>query len=489
MDLIEEEEKPQGPQYKDVWRLYILAGFTAMGWAIMGYNFAIYNSTVNYLVIAMAWSPEEVPFRQGLGFSIIPAGALVMLAITLWKFSRSSRRALLLVADGFTILGSILTTLPIFWVFILGRFLLGCGLGINGPIVPVFLRETAPPAISGKIGSASGIASQGGKLLGFILAFGLPLPPVDNGFWKVIYAAPIVLSLLRVLCLTIYYKYDTPKYYVLHRKDEDAKIVLAKIYLEEEAEQTFQKIQAEGKNERKMHFGALFEKYRTQLIIATMLAALMHLTGQQTLTAYSTAILTGTPVNDSSDTTHLRRIIHLNLITGIIRVFGSIFAGNFLDKLGRKVLLLIGTACTATGLIVLAAALQNDLRLLGELMVLLLSAGGSIGFGLVNPVYNSEVLPAEGNNLMLVVENVMNLSVNFAFPILVSWPSFGVSGALYTMGAIAVLGIIGIQYKVIETKGLSMYEIYNVFLEYNQRKNGGIESDDEERSSMLSQKA
>lgn len=294
--------------YKDVWRLYILASFTAMGWAIMGYNFAVYNPTVNYISRAMDWPPEDAAFRQGLGYSVIPAGALVTLIITLWKFTKSSRRALLFIADGFSIVGAFLTTFAVFEVFIIGRFLLGCALGINGPIVPIFLRETAPPAISGKMGSASGIASQGGKLLGFALAFGLPLPPVANEYWRVMYFIPAVLSLFRVCCLMFFYRHDTPKYYVLHGKEDEARVVLNKIYVEEETEETIEKIKHERENERTMSFGNLFERYKNQLIITTMLTALMHLTGQQTLTAYSTAILTGSAVNDTSDTSKLREI-------------------------------------------------------------------------------------------------------------------------------------------------------------------------------------
>lgn len=175
----------------------------------------------------------------------------------------------------------------------------------------------------------------------------------------------------------------------------------------------------------------------------------------------------------------------MNLLMGIIRLLGSICSGHFLDKVGRKVLLMIGTTCTAIGLLALAISLQLDWTISAEAMVLLLSAGGSIGFGLINPVYFAEVLPAKGNNLMLIFDNIVNLTVNFAFPILASHPKLGVSGPLYGMGVIAVIGLIGIQFKVVETKGLTMYEIYEKFVTMRKQERLEEKMDEEERKPML----
>lgn len=403
-----------------------------------------------------------------------------MILIILWRFSEYSRRKLLILADIFTILGSFLTTIELFSVFLLGRLVLGLAVGINGPIAPIYIREMSPKEISGKMGSCSGIGSSFGKLLGFALAFGLPLPiSEDSDFCRFMYCVPGLLSVVRLTWLTLFFTHDPPKYYVLRDKEAEARNVLRKIFREEHINEVLFGIRHEKLNEKKITSHLLMKRYPIQLQVCTMLAALMQLTGIHTLTAYSTAILTGSLVEEDLNPEQIREIDLVNLGMGIVRVFSSSIAGFFLDKHGRKSMLLTGTIIQAASLILLGIAVQINLKNLAEAMILVFSFGVAMGFGLINPIYYSEVLPSKGCGMMLIIDNLMNLLLNFSFPLLASIGNFGFPGSIYLMSGFAVAGVFGIMKKVVETKELSMYEIYSLF---DEKRRKGSSSGSSENS-------
>ena len=472
--------------YKNLGPLYTLSIFTALGSASLGYCYSVYNPTLNHISRAMHWPKSQVAFREALGFAMIPGGALLVLCINLHRFSKVSRRTMLLLADIFMIIGAILTTIAVFWVFILGRLLLGIGCGLNGPMMPVYIRENAPATISGKMGSSIGIASSIGKCLGFILAFGLPVPPRgSNPYWRLMYAIPILLSLLRIGYLMIYHRYDTPKYYLLNEREDEAKKVLNNTFNEESVEEVVTDIKQQRRNEREISLKSIWTLYNSQVKISIMIAVLMQATGIHTLTAYSTAILTGSLVNDDLNPKQIREVNYVNLVMGIVRIVSAGYGGYMLDRIGRKTLLVVGCAIQAVSLIIMAIAIQLKYILLAESMVVTFSIGVAGGFGLVSFVYYSEVLPATGCSLMLIIDNMMNLLLNFSFPLMASIPGFGFAGALYVMAGFSLLGFFGLLKFVVETKGLSMYQIYQVFEKKNKKRDGLEDPTLEEEQQVL----
>jgi len=456
-------------RYNPPGKLYILSAFTALGWVTLGYNYSVYNPTINYISRSMGWPKDEIPLREALGFAMIPIGALISLAIALWRFSETKRRVMLIFADIFTIIGSILVIFDIYTIFLIGRLFLGLGAGINALIAPIYLRELSPKEISGKMGSSCGIGASTGKFLGFLLAFGLPIPPDEkNLYCKFMYLFPILLSVLRILYLTFVFRYETPKYYLLNRMPEEANKIASVIFNDNYKDEAIRGVTEEAIHQKKLTVEVLAIKYPTQMIICMMLAALMQLTGLHTLTAYSTAILTGSLVNEELNKEQMHFVNVINFWMGILRILSASLSGAFLDILGRKGLLIIATAIQGVSLIILAISTHIHLTRLAGAMILLYSFGAALGLGTVNPIYFSELLPVKGCSLTLLVDNLMNLLLNSTFPLLVNIKGFGFSGALYLMSSFNLVGIFLVGKMVVETKGLSLRQIYNKFKELNE---------------------
>lgn len=79
------------------------------------------------------------------------------------------------------------------------------------------MREIAPPEISGRLSSINKICFSIGLVIVFGMGLGLPeTPEVGNTYWIYVTLMPCFISLLRLPFFLCIYKFDTPKYYVLH---------------------------------------------------------------------------------------------------------------------------------------------------------------------------------------------------------------------------------------------------------------------------------
>ena len=65
---------------------------------------------------------------------------------------RIGRKKVILVADVLFVIGSlILAAAPAVWVLLVGRFIVGLGVGVASQIVPLYLSEVAPVEVRGKL--------------------------------------------------------------------------------------------------------------------------------------------------------------------------------------------------------------------------------------------------------------------------------------------------------------------------------------------------
>mmetsp|Transcript_17755 Transcript_17755/g.22373 ORF Transcript_17755/g.22373 Transcript_17755/m.22373 type:complete len:80 (-) Transcript_17755:1175-1414(-) len=63
---------------------------------------------------------------------------------------RYGRKRIIVLSDVFFTLGALIAGLaPTIWCLILGRFVLGLGVGVASQIVPLYLSEVAPKEVRG----------------------------------------------------------------------------------------------------------------------------------------------------------------------------------------------------------------------------------------------------------------------------------------------------------------------------------------------------
>jgi len=66
--------------------------------------------------------------------------------------NKIGRKPVIMIADVFFTVGSfVMGFAPTIWCLVLGRFILGIGIGIASQIVPLYLSEVAPTEVRGQL--------------------------------------------------------------------------------------------------------------------------------------------------------------------------------------------------------------------------------------------------------------------------------------------------------------------------------------------------
>lgn len=136
------------------------------------------------------------------------------------------RKKVILGSNVFFVVGTIIQLAAhTVWTMIVGRFILGWGVGIASLIAPLMLSELAPSKYRGRLIVTNGMFLTGGQLVAYFINWGLT--HVKHG-WRVsvglCLVPPVVQSVL------FFFLPDTPRYYVICGKYDEAKKVIMKMH-------------------------------------------------------------------------------------------------------------------------------------------------------------------------------------------------------------------------------------------------------------------
>jgi MFS family permease len=107
------------------------------------------------------------------------------------------RRRSILFSAGLFIVGAVIMAIsPVFWLFILGRFIVGAAVGSSGMVVSVYLSELSSPYWRGMIVATNELA----VCTGCLLALSLSVVAADAGFhWRALLGLSAVPAAVQLL--------------------------------------------------------------------------------------------------------------------------------------------------------------------------------------------------------------------------------------------------------------------------------------------------
>lgn len=171
-----------------------------------------------------------------------------------------------------------------------GRAVAGLGIGASSMVVPVYISETAPPSIRGRLIGIFEIASQGGGMLGFWINYATDRTiSVNNpAQWTI----PLALQLLPglLLLLGVAWCPESPRYRAKKDDFEGAERILCMIrgldadhsYLQHEMSEIRAQVEERSVNKmsKKAQFMKLFQKgVRNRMAVGLALMFLQSFTG------------------------------------------------------------------------------------------------------------------------------------------------------------------------------------------------------------------
>ncbi|TNV80686.1 hypothetical protein FGO68_gene2087 [Halteria grandinella] len=379
------------------------------------------------------------------------------------------RKATIMWADVLFSLGAIIMGFaPSIAILIVGRFVVGLGVGIGAMVVPFYLGEASPVEIRGKVIACNVLCITSGQFISYLVCIALG----DKWRWMLgIAAAPAILQFIGMFFMP-----ETPVFLYKQGKVEEGDKVLGKLYLAKYAQMKKQEmahevesIKQESKDPFFTRVKQLFGLYGTCILIGGGLQFWQQFCGINTVMYFGPDILQKAGFGSDDKSSLLIQSLPLALTNAL----GTIVAIIYIDKLGRRYILLRLIPFIAATLLFLAVGLginglppDNQLQSSGKWLslvgILTYLIFFSISLGPIPWTVNSEIYPLHlrgvGNSLATTVNWVSNYAVSQVF-LLVTTTALG---QVITFVSIAVccVGTWLFVYRLLpETKGRSIESI------------------------------
>lgn len=441
--------------------ILFIALSAALGGLLFGYDTAVISGAIGNLTNFFHLTPAET----GWAISSALIGCLVGAFISDLLSDKLGRKATMLITALLFILNSIGTAIPFsFTMFVLFRIIGGIGVGIASMVVPMYIAEIAPPKRRGALVGNYQLAIVIGIVVVYFVNYFIALQGDAvwnlNMGWRWMFGSEIIPSLLFLIF--IFFIPESPRWLFQNGETSKAIAVLKKLNTDEEVTQVQSEIQnsiqQEDKNQWKHLVSPMFKK---ALFVGIWLSILQQLTGINAILYYAPEIFKR--LGSSTDVSLLE-----TSILGVVNLIFTLLAIKFVDKMGRKPLLYIGSigmtvALAAVGLFIYFDAIGNWI-----LPFLLLFMGAfSISWGPIVWVLLSEIFPTKIRSLALAISVFIQWVANFIvtqfFPTLVEnqWLKDNFNGAFpfYLFALICLFSLFFVWKKVPETKNKTLEQM------------------------------
>lgn len=400
----------------------------------------------------------------------MPVGAIIGAFSGGIMASKLGRRKTFILAD---IIGMIGCTI---WVFqgnaplLLGRLIGGVAVGINSAIVPLYINEISPMKISGSMGSMTQLMVNAGILISFFIGLNIGetatirAAPEDEWWWRVCFGFPILTTSLRIICLMTCFNFETIPFLVQKGKDDEAKELVKKLYLEQHCEEIFEEYKKKTGNNKNGTFSELFGKrYRSRMVMGILLSFIQQFSGCNAVLFYSNRIFKGEGNNGKIDPYDEKMAKVFTILIGFILLFASWLSGKIIDKFGRKSLLLYGELLCISTLLLLSIFGFLGLTEPSKYVILVYMFSFGISLGPIVWIYLPEILPEKGVSLAALFNWIGCGILGLFFPIVEK--AIKIQGAFLIFLGCCIAGLIYMAIFVKETKGKSAEEIEEMFEE------------------------
>ncbi len=309
------------------------------------------------------------------------------------------RRKSLLFNNVFFLVGGILTAITSLDSILIGRFLLGLGVGVESMVAPVLLAEIASNQTRGAITSLHQLNITLGILISNLIGYGF-VPSVPHG-WKYVQLFVVLPAGLQVLLFWLVP--ESPRWLLRADRRVEACAVLNHLRTSKKGDQVAGAAAVEAELQAlERELGATMNQpnagwketfsYGTAMRIGMLMMFFSAMTGINTVIFYSTTIFALAGVKNAFLGT---------VLVGVLNVVITMVSGYLVDKAGRKVLLTTGTWIMLVSLVLLGAILLPDnvpaiaISIVAVGAMLLYVFGFAIGIGAVQWVVVGEVVPTK----------------------------------------------------------------------------------------------
>ena len=453
------------PSYRPtyVWIISLVAG---LGGLLFGYDWVVIGGAKPFYEAFFHLNDASL---QGWAMSCALVGCLLGAAISGNLSDRFGRKRLLILAASLFAVSSLGTaSVQTFDAFVEWRITGGMAIGLASNLSPLYISEVSPAGLRGRLVSLN----QLNIVIGILLAqcvnwlIAKPLPASATSLdilhswnsqhgWRWMFgvtAIPAALFFIGMLVVP-----ESPRWLAKAGEHAKARCVLLRIGGEEHCTRALEEIESSLRGEMGVpKWRELIDPTLLKiLLLGVVLAVFQQWCGINVIFNYAEEVFSaaGYKVSD----------LLLNIvITGAVNLIFTIVAIGFVDKVGRRKLMLMGSAGLAIIYTVLGAGYYEHSHGI-HMLILVVAAIACYAMSLapVTWVVIAEIFPnrIRGTAMSIAVMSLWAASfiLTYTFPLLNH--GFGAATTFWIYAGICVAGFVFIMRRLPETMGKTLEEI------------------------------
>jgi SP family arabinose:H+ symporter-like MFS transporter len=432
----------------------------ALGGVLFGFDTAVISGALGFL--EQRFQLNEV--QLGWAVSCFLIGCIAGAGFSGMLSDKFGRKKVLIGAAIVFMIGTVCSAIPdTFSGYVIARIVGGIGIGITSALSPLYNAEIAPAKYRGRLVALNQLAIVTGIFLVYFVNMWI-IGQGDDAWqvstaWRWMFGVGAIPGL--VFLVLLFFVPESPRWLIKKGKPEAALRILLKVHGEDLAKQEVLDIKRVSKQESSSSFRDLFSPgIRIALFVGVALAALQQVTGINAIMYYAPVIFKEAGMGENASLIQTIAVGFVNLLFTILSLW-------LVDKVGRKVLLLIGTTSMMICLSVIGYAFYTHTS--GPLVlifVLLYVAAFAVSLGAVLWVILSEIFPSRVRGKAVAIGTmthwVADYAISQSFPPLLR--TIGPASTFWIFAFMALIAVIFTWRMIPETKGKSLEELESLWL-------------------------
>jgi MFS transporter, SP family, sugar:H+ symporter len=472
-----------------------IVAVATIGGLLFGYDSGAVNGTQDGLKAAFKLSDEGLGFTVGSLLLGCMAGSFLAGRLA----DAIGRRNVMMLSAVLFLVGAIIQGFAHEQViFVLARFMGGMAVGAASVLSPAYISEVAPANIRGRMTTIQQIMIITGLTAAFVVNYALAHSAGKSteifwgGYeaWRWMYWMQAVPAAVFLVALT--FIPESPRYLISKGRDAEAKTVLTRLFGAGSSDQKLADIRASFNEDHRPRLGDVIDPAtETKLVTyfglplpfvgflikgpifkpivwaGLLLAVFQQLVGINVIFYYGATLWQAAGFTEDQS-------LQINIVSGVVSIAICILTAAYVDRIGRKPLLLVGSLGMAVTLFAMAYAFSNGtLDAAGKLqlsdsngIIALVAANLYVMFfngtwGPVMWVMLGEMFPNQIRGSALAVCGLGQWSANYAvaqaFPIMLAGLGLAVSYSFYA--ACALISFFLVKAFIKETAGKELEEM------------------------------
>jgi SP family sugar:H+ symporter-like MFS transporter len=362
-------------------------------------------------------------------------------------------------------------------VFIIARFIGGAGVGAASVLAPVYISEVTPASIRGRLSSLQQImiitGLTGAFVANYVLAknAGSSTDPLwlDLPAWRWMFWMQVIPALIYLVALMMIP--ESPRFLVARGRDAEALTILTRIFGAARAGTMVSEIRATlAADHHRPKFSDLKDpatgRLRKLVWAGIGIAIFQQFVGINIVFYYGAVLWQSVGFSESD-------ALLINILSGTLSILACLVTVALIDKLGRKPLLLVGSAGMAVTLATMAACFASGTFVDGHLtlsddvgVIALIAANAyvvffNVSWGPVMWVMLGEMFPNQIRGSALAVSGfaqwIANFGISVSFPAMAAGLGLPITYGFYALSAF--LSFFFVRAMVQETRGRTLEEM------------------------------